>query len=167
MIIMIVCVCVATLAFVGLVIAVILSLRSAVRRLDHVQAVTSELQRESTQLIGELRTVLGSADMTVQSVRQQLSHTEKLFKSAGELGAALEQTANTVQRVSAALSESAVHQVEQAGRKYRRQIGEALEWVEMGYTAWQWVQSKRQSAANNVESTGRDEGHDKDERRES
>ncbi|GGG15791.1 DUF948 domain-containing protein [Paenibacillus abyssi] len=164
--VLIACVCVATIAFVILVIAIVLSLHSALRKLDQMVSGVDKLQQQTSGLVDELRALITSAEQTVQSVQGQLVYTTSLCKSAGEFGDTVLQTAAALGKISSTLTESAVQHVENAAGRSKRMIGEALDLAEIGMTVWQWWQSKRHEAVRAPVSCERDEGHDKHERRE-
>ncbi|MGO4374385.1 DUF948 domain-containing protein [Paenibacillus sp. 2TAB19] len=171
---------VAAGAFVILVAGLLVGMRILLGRLAQVQQSAEAMQREVARLGEELRGLVPPAEETIRTANRQLTNVNRLFEAAGEVGGAIKHTTSAVQSVTAVLADSAARHAERAATK--RQVGEAFEWAELGIAAWQLWQSKRSTAASASadeaghhahvtaafsESTGRDEGHAKNERSES
>ncbi|BBH19099.1 hypothetical protein Back11_04440 [Paenibacillus baekrokdamisoli] len=146
-------------AFVTLVVGVLLWLRSADRKLAQLvqSAQTMELHARAAAIqVGDL---VQSTEATMQTVQSQLEGVTKLMEATKRIGSAAEQASSTVSRLANAWSETAEQHISKAGGKYKHQIANALDWAEIGCTAWQFWQTKRKENASPVCSK-HDEGHD-------
>ncbi|MBD2867524.1 DUF948 domain-containing protein [Paenibacillus arenilitoris] len=163
---------VAAGAFVLLAIGMLIALRSALGRLARAQASAEAMQRDVHKLAQELSGLAAPAEATIREAHKHLQSAGRLFEAAGQVGAAIAHTTSAVERVSSVLSESAERHANRAATK--RQVEEALEWAELGMAAWQLWQTSRKAAApagtvhdpkpeRKPESSGRDEGHAKNE----
>jgi uncharacterized protein YoxC len=132
-------------AFVVLVAGILLVLRSALNRLGQVQAAADKVQQDLHKLSLELSGLVQPAEETIKAAHRQLESASKLFEAAGQVGGAIAHTTSAVERVTSVLSESA----EQHAKRYetKRQVGDALEWAELGMAAWQLWQTSRKAAA--------------------
>ncbi|CAM4240739.1 uncharacterized protein YoxC [Paenibacillus endophyticus] len=130
-------------AFVILVAGILLALRSALRRLDHVQTEAAAMRLDVHKLSTELCRLVEPAEETIRSANRQLQAASKLFESAGQVGGAIANTTSAAEHITSLLSESA----ERHAKRYqtKRQVGDALEWAELGMTAWQLWQTSRKS----------------------
>ena len=132
-------------AFVVLVAGILLALRSALSRLGQLQAAAESMRQDLNKLSLELSGLVQPAEETIRVMHRQLQSASKLFEAAGQVGGAIAHTTSAAQRITSVLSESA----EQHAKRYetKRQVGEALEWAELGMTAWQLWQTNRKAAA--------------------
>lgn len=132
-------------AFVVLVSGILLALRSALIRLGQVQAAAESMRQDLNKLSLELGGLVQPAEETIRVMHRQLQAASKLFEAAGQVGGAIANTTSAAQRITSVLSESA----EQHAKRYetKRQVGEALEWAELGMTAWQLWQTSRKAAS--------------------
>ncbi|WP_138753233.1 DUF948 domain-containing protein [Paenibacillus sinopodophylli] len=128
-------------AFVFLVAGILLALRTALHRLGQVQIEAEAMRLDLHKLSTELSRLIQPAEETIRSANRQLLAASKLFESAGHIGGAIANTTSAAERITSLLSES----VEQHANhhKTKRQVGEALEWAELGMTAWQLWQTNR------------------------
>ncbi|KRE49672.1 DUF948 domain-containing protein [Paenibacillus sp. Soil522] len=133
-------------AFVVLVVGILLSLRSALIRLGQVQTAAESMRQDLNKLSLELGGLVQPAEETIRVMHRQLQAASKLFEAAGQVGGAIANTTSAAQRITSVLSESA----EKHAKRYdtKRQVGEALEWAELGMTAWQLWQTSRKAAAS-------------------
>lgn len=136
---------VAAGAFVVLVIAVIIAIRSALIRLGRMQNLAEAIQQDLHKLSLEMSGILQPAEETVRTVNHQLQSVSWLFKAARQVGDTLEQTTSAIENAAAVLSQAARRHAERASEE--RQVDEAMQWAELGMTAWQLWQSRRGSAA--------------------
>lgn len=132
-------------AFVVLVVGILLSLRSALNRLGQMQAAANSMQQDLHKLSLELEGLVQPAGETIRTMHRQLQAASKLFEAAGQVGGTIAHTTSAAERITSILSESAEHHSKRYETK--RQVGEALEWAELGMTAWQLWQTSRKAAA--------------------
>lgn len=132
-------------AFVVLVTGILLVLRAALNRLGQVQAAAEAMQKDLHKLSLELSGLVQPAEDTIMAAHRQLESASKLFEAAGQIGGAIAHTTSAVERVTSVLSESAEHHAKRYETK--RQVGDALEWAELGMAAWQLWQTSRKTAA--------------------
>jgi len=137
----------ASLAFVVLTVFAIMSLRSASRKLGRLEERSVRVEQEAIALLQELRQLSKQASESTASLNRQLHRTERLFDGTEQLEDAIRQTADAALRVSATIHRTAVRHVERTASVHKERIGEALDWAELGWTAWQWWQAKRAEAA--------------------
>ncbi len=74
-------------------------------------------------------------------------------------GSQLNKCLALISRLSDALAQTADRHIAKAGGKYKHQIADALDWAEVGYTAWHDWQTKRKENSPSVCSE-HDVGHD-------
>ncbi|OMF21331.1 hypothetical protein BK133_28545 [Paenibacillus sp. FSL H8-0548] len=133
-------------AFVILVAGILLVLRSALFKLARVQVMAETMQEDLHKLSLELGGLIKPAEETIIAAHRQLQAASKLFEAAGQVGGAIAHTTSAAERISSLLSESAEQHAKRPETK--RQVGEALEWAELGMTAWQlWQTSRKGSVA--------------------
>ncbi len=137
----------ASLAFVVLTVFAIVTLRSASQKVARLEERSLRVEQEAVALLVELRKLSERAAETTVKLNRQLSRTDRLFEAAEQLEDAVRQTADAAQRVSGTIHRTAVQHVERTAAAHKERIGEALDWAELGWTAWQWWQSKRAAAA--------------------
>lgn len=128
-------------AFVILAAGILVALRSALSRLGQVQAEAEAMRQDLHKLSQEISGLIQPAEETIREAHRQLQAASKLFEAAGQVGGAIAHTTSAAERITSVLSESA----EQHAKRYRtkRQVGEALEWAELGMAAWQLWQTSR------------------------
>lgn len=156
-------------AFVVLTAGILIAIRFMLTRLARLQASAEAVQRDMHRLSAELSGVLQPAEETIRTVHRQLQSLDGLFTAARQVGGTLEQTTAAMERVTAVLSLSAARHAERISEE--RQANEAMQWAELGMTAWQlWQNSRKQAASRKTdnssfhsESRGCDEGHSKNE----
>lgn len=131
-------------AFVILVGGILIALRSALSRVKQVQAEAEVMRQDLSKLSAEIGGLVQPTEEAIRAVHRQLQAMSKLFEAAGQVGGAIAHTTSTVERVTSILSESA----EQHAKRHetKRQVGEALEWAELGMAAWQLWQTSRKAA---------------------
>lgn len=160
-------------AFVVMVVGILLAIRSALSRLAKVQASADVIQQDLHKLSLELSGLVQPAEETIRAAYRQLQAANSLFEAAGQVGGAIAHTTSAVERVTSVLSESA--ELHAKRHETKRQVGEALEWAELGMAAWQLWQTNRKAAApaddahkpvfaSESKSRSRDEEHAKNER---
>ncbi|OBZ12992.1 DUF948 domain-containing protein [Bacillus sp. FJAT-26390] len=132
-------------AFVVLAAGILLALRAALNKLGQVQAAADKVQQDLQKLSLELSGLIQPAEETIRAAHKQLESASKLFEAAGQVGGAIAHTTSAAERISSVLSESAEHHAKRYETK--RQVGEALEWAELGMAAWQLWQTSRKAAA--------------------
>lgn len=137
----------ASLAFVVLTVFAIVAMRSASRKVERLEERSMRIEQEAVALLVDLRKLSERAAETTVKLNKQLSRTDRLFEAAEQLEDAVRQTADAAQRVSGTIHRTAVQHVERTAIAHKERIGEALDWAELGWTAWQWWQAKRAAAA--------------------
>ncbi|WP_143088414.1 DUF948 domain-containing protein [Paenibacillus algorifonticola] len=135
------CAIAATLAFIGLVVGLLLGLRKGLIQLESLQTSADELRGQLQHTAAETVALMEPAKQSLLLVHQQLQNVQSLFTAAGQIGETIEQTTETVSRVSSMLSESAAQHMAKA--ETRNKAKEAMEWAELGMLAWQLWQTKR------------------------
>lgn len=143
----------AATAFVVWVAGTLIAIRALLAKITRLQASAAAVQEDVHRLSGELSQILLPTEQTVRSVQQSVESTEKLFKAAGQIGNTIEATTSAVERVAVTLSSSAAGHADRIAK--RRELDSAVQWAELGLTAWQLWQSGRKSA-----SADRSESHE-------
>lgn len=133
-------------AFVILVAGILLALRSAIVKLSHVQASADVMQRDLQKLASEISGLIQPTEEAVRAAHCQLEALSKLFQAAGQVGGAIAHTTSAVEQVTSVLSESA--ELHAKRHETKRQVGEALEWAELGMAAWQLWQTNRKATTS-------------------
>lgn len=155
----------ASAAFIALAAGSLIFLRAMLHRISRMQAAAETMERELQALAADVRGAVVPAGQTFAAVKQQVERTAKLFEAVERFGDSANQVAGAVHRVSSVLADSAARHAERAAGQYREAIGNAMDWAELGLTAWQLLQSQRESAGMRSRvSQRRGEGHDKNER---
>jgi uncharacterized protein YoxC len=134
-------------AFVVLVSAILLMLQQVGKKISRLAAAAESVQEEVLALIGELRNLSRSTADTVAGMQRQLKRADRLLGAADELGDTASNAAAAARRITEAVEQTAMRFVAQAEERYKPQINEALDWTELGLTAWRWWQSKRHPAS--------------------
>ncbi|MOA11103.1 hypothetical protein D3C78_1310240 [compost metagenome] len=132
-------------AFVILTAGILYALRSALGKLAQLQASAAAAQDDLHKLTTELSGLVKPAEDTIRAAHRQLQSAESLFTAAGQIGGAIAHTTSAIEQVTSVLSDAAEKHAKRASTK--RQAGEAMEWAELGMTAWQLWQSSRREAA--------------------
>ncbi|MUT66895.1 hypothetical protein [Paenibacillus sp. NEAU-GSW1] len=144
---------ITTAVFVGLAIGLLLGMRSALKRLSALQAAAELALADAQAASLKLGALAEPAEQTLRTAQHQLQSAGKLFAAAGQIGDAVEHTTSAVSKVSSVLANSAVQHAERASKQ--RQIGEALEWAELGMAAWQlWQTNRKRHSAPYSEEQG-------------
>ncbi|MDQ6421825.1 hypothetical protein RB620_20565 [Paenibacillus sp. LHD-117] len=133
----------AAAAFVVWVAGTLLAARMLLARLARIQAAAESVRADVHRLSGELSQVLLPTEQTVRSVLQSVESAERLFQAAGQVGGTIESATSAVERVATTLSRSAISHAERIAHK--REVDQAVQWAELGLTAWQLWQSGRNS----------------------
>ncbi|MHA6483617.1 DUF948 domain-containing protein [Paenibacillus sp. strain BS8-2] len=131
----------AAAAFVVWVGGTLLAIRALLARLAKVQASAAAVQEDMHRLSGEVSQILLPTEQTVRSVQQSVESTEKLFQAARQVGGTIEATTSAVERVATSLSRSAAGHADRLAK--RSEVDTAVQWAELGLTAWQLWQSGR------------------------
>ncbi|MFF2090439.1 DUF948 domain-containing protein [Paenibacillus sp. NPDC058174] len=132
---------IAAAAFVILAGGLLLGIKAALDRLKAVQASAETMMAQMQVTAARLTALADPAEKTILTAQQQLQSVNRLFEAAGQIGESIEHTTSAVNRVSTALSQSAIRHAERAAEQ--RQLGEAFEWAELGMAAWQLWQTNR------------------------
>ncbi|WP_139992419.1 DUF948 domain-containing protein [Paenibacillus paridis] len=132
-------------AFVILVGGILFILRAALRKLGQMQAMAEAMQSDLHKLTAEIGGLVQPTEETIREAHRQLQAASKLFEAVGQVGGAIAHTTSAAERITSVLSESAEEHAKR--HETKRQVGEALEWAELGMAAWQLWQTSRKSAA--------------------
>ncbi|MBB3109835.1 uncharacterized protein YoxC [Paenibacillus phyllosphaerae] len=130
-------------AFIALVVGVLLWLRAADRKLAMLTESAKAMQQSASEMAEKISGLAEPAAETVRIVQRQVDGASRLFDAARRMGESADQASTAVQKLTRVFTSQAQAQVERGGGKYKLQIKEALDWAEVGYAAWQFVQSKR------------------------
>lgn len=144
----------ATLAFIVLVAGVLLALRKLLQRFAQLQKSAEAVQADMHRLSAELGEVLKPAGQTVKSLQQGVDAAQDLFHAVRDIGGTIRGTTSAVERTAAVLSDSAVRHAERLART--RQADQAVQWAELGLTAWQLWQSSRPRNPSNDKAASRE-----------
>nr|WP_232242937.1 DUF948 domain-containing protein [Paenibacillus sp. GSMTC-2017] len=128
-------------AFILLVAGVLFAIRSLLIRLSRVQSSAEAIQADMHLLSTEIESVLQTTHEAVRALQRGLESTEGLVQAVRQVGGTIQHTTSAVERVTSTLSASAVKHVE--GIAEKRHIAEAVQWAELGLTAWQLWQARR------------------------
>ena len=150
---------VCTAAFVMLIIAILLWLRAADRKLERLVHTAERAELQAQTAAAQVSDFVQTAAAMMQTVQGQLEGVSKLMDATKRMGQSAEQVSGTVSRLSDALAQTADRHIAKAGGKYKHQIADALDWAEVGYTAWHYWQTKRKENSPSVCSK-HDVGHD-------
>jgi uncharacterized protein YoxC len=174
---------VAAGTFVVLALGILIALRAALAKLEKITQATVSMQRElnrqASELAGlvqeelsvrssELGSLMQQSEETMRAVQHQLKSATALFEAAGQVGGAIRHTTSAAEHAAAILSSAASRHASRA--ETSRRAGEALDWAELGMTAWQMWQANRKASAkassddpaaarSATEADCRDEGH--------
>jgi len=146
-------------AFVMLVLGVLLWLRSVDRKLVQLVSAAEAMERHAGATAAQTCELMEAASETVKSVQRQLDGASGMLKSLRRIGETADQTTKTISALSGALSETTERYVAKSGGKYQRHLNEALDWAEVGYTAWQFWQTKRKENRDSSACPGYVKGH--------
>lgn len=144
---------VAAGAFVIWVAGTLLAIRVLLARIMNVQASAEAVQADVHRLSGELSSVLLPTEQAVRSVQQSVESVEGLFRAVSQVGGAIERSTLAVERVTGTLSRSAISHAERIAKQ--RELDTAVQWAELGLTAWQLWQSGRKPASSEEVSSER------------
>ncbi|MDF2836967.1 MAG: hypothetical protein K0Q63_2607 [Paenibacillus sp.] len=134
---------IAAAAFVVWVAGTLIAIRALLARITRLQASAAAVQEDVHRLSGELSQILLPTELAVRSVQQNMESTEKLFQAARQVGGTIEATTSAVERVATSLSRSAAGHADRIAK--RRELDAAVQWAELGLTAWQLWQTGRKS----------------------
>lgn len=135
----------AAMSFVVLVAGILYAIRIGLKRLERMQASAEALQEELQQLSAQASSLLVPAEETIKTLKEGVQSAEGLFKAVKGAGHTIHQSTSALERVTSTLSDSAVRHAEQLAGK--RQLDEAVQWAELGLTAWHLWQWGRKSEA--------------------
>ncbi|MWC28879.1 DUF948 domain-containing protein [Paenibacillus sp. MMS18-CY102] len=156
------CAVAATVVFIVLAIGLLIGLRAVVYRLALMQQSTEKLERDMRTLMLKLQGTTDRMDDTLGLVSAQLRAMSGLFQAASLMGESVENASAAMNAMTAALSNKARQQAERIENKRLKGLDEALDWAEVGMTAWQLWQSVRDKVANKPACSGEGDGYDKD-----
>lgn len=140
---------VAAGAFVVLAAGLLIGLRVLLKRLEQAQVSVQAVQADLHKLTAEISAVMQPLEDSVRSVHRGLEAAEGLVQAVRQVGGTVERTTSAVERVTTALSSSAVKHAERISRG--KQLDEAAQWAELGLTAWQLWQSRRSGKQSETE----------------
>jgi len=131
----------AAAVFVVLVVGLLIGLRVFLRRLEQTQASIDAVKADIHKLTDETSAVLKPLEDTIRGIQRGVDAAEGLVQAVRHVGGTVVRTTSAVERVTTALSSSAVQHAERIARS--KQLDEAAQWAELGLTAWQLWQSRR------------------------
>ncbi|GGD54220.1 DUF948 domain-containing protein [Paenibacillus nasutitermitis] len=135
-------------AFVMLVLGVLLWLRSVDRKLVQLIKAAEAMERHAGAAAAQTCELMEAASKTLKTVQRQLDDASGMLKSVQRIGETVDHTTRAISALSGVLSETTERYVAKSGGKYQRHLSEALDWAEVGYTAWQFWQTKRKENRN-------------------
>ncbi|OUS77616.1 hypothetical protein B1748_07425 [Paenibacillus sp. MY03] len=138
---------VAVAAFVIWVAGTLLAVRALLGRMARVQASAEAVQEDMHRLSGEMSQVLLPTEQTMRSLQQSAESAERLFQAVGQVGGTIEHATSAVERVTGTLSQSAICHAERIAKQ--RELDAAVQWAELGLTAWQLWQTGRKPPSGN------------------
>ncbi|GFN30200.1 DUF948 domain-containing protein [Paenibacillus xylaniclasticus] len=155
------CIVAVTVIFAALTAGLLIGLRTIVSRVVLIQLSSERLEQDVRALLIKLQKTSERADETLELISAQLRAVSGLFQAASLLGESVENASAAVNSMTAALSNKARQQAERIENKKLRGLDEALDWAEVGMTAWQLWQSVRDKIAKKSACSGEDDGYDK------
>jgi len=156
----VVCEVAATIVFVILTIGLLIGLRVLIIRLRQIQQAGERLEQEMLLLMRKLQGTTERAEVALDLVSNQLKAVNGLFQAASVLGESVENASAAVNAMTAAMANKARQQAERIENKRMKGLDEALDWAEVGMTAWQLWQSIRDKVVKKPACSGEDDGHD-------
>ncbi|MBD3919594.1 DUF948 domain-containing protein [Paenibacillus sp. PR3] len=149
----------ATVVFVILTIGLLIGLRVLIIRLRQMQQAGERLEQEMHLLMRKLQGTTERAEIALDLVSTQLKAVNGLFQAASVLGESVENASAAVNAMTAAMANKARQQAERIENKRMKGLDEALDWAEVGMTAWQLWQSVRDKVVKKPACSGEDDGH--------
>jgi uncharacterized protein YoxC len=150
----------ATVVFIILTIGLLIGLRIIVIRLRQMQQAAERLEQDMHALMRRLQGTTERAEITLDLVSSQLKAVSGVFQAASMLGESVENASAAVNAMTAAMANKARQQAERIESKRIKGLDEALDWAEVGMTAWQLWQSVRDKVVKKPACSGEDDGHD-------
>lgn len=132
---------VATAIFAVLTIGILMALCALVTRLHALQQSVLEAQAEITRLSEETRAVLIPAEEAVRNLQEGLGAAKGWFRAMEDAGSMVAKTTTAAEKAAHVLSQSAVRHAERLSQS--REAEQAVQWAELGLTAWQLWRSGR------------------------
>ncbi|WP_127532528.1 DUF948 domain-containing protein [Paenibacillus kobensis] len=154
------CLIAATVIFAVLTAGLLIGLKNIVSRIVLMQQSSQRLELDVRTLMVKLQGTTERADKTLALVSDQLKAVSGLFQAASLFGESVENASAAVNSMTAALSNKARQQAERIENKKLRGLDEALDWAEVGMTAWQLWQSVRDKIAKKPACSGEGDGYD-------
>lgn|GEM_PF-647837 len=150
----------ATIVFAVLTVGLLIGLKKIISRIALIQQSSERLEQDVRALMKKLQGTSERADETLELVSNQLQSVSGLFQAASLFGESVENASAAVNSMTAALSNKARQQAERIENKKLRGLDEALDWAEVGMTAWQLWQSVRDKVAKKPACSGEGDGYD-------
>jgi uncharacterized protein YoxC len=154
------CEVVATVVFIILTIGLLIGLRIIIMRLRQMQLSAERLEQDMHDLMRTLQGTAERAEVALDLVSAQLKAISGLFQAASVLGESVENASVAVNAMTAAMANKARQQAERIENKRIKGLDEALDWAEVGMTAWQLWQSVRDKVVKKPACSGGGDGHD-------
>ncbi|MHA7962615.1 hypothetical protein ACX93W_00620 [Paenibacillus sp. CAU 1782] len=164
---------VATAIFAVLTIGILMAMRALVIRLQALQQSALEAKAEITRLSEETRAVLIPAEEAMRNLQEGLEAAKGWFRAIEDAGSMVAKTTSAAEKAANVLSQSAIRHAERLSQS--REAEQAVQWAELGLTAWQLWRSGRNpsgsaesdhSSRTSHASTMQAKGNAKNERRQ-
>jgi uncharacterized protein YoxC len=134
-------VAIIAVAFVGLTAYVIISLRSINESVQTVSRTLEKAQLHVDEVTRETVILMRSTTQITEDLHNKLKHVDALFESVGEVGDAVNQVTASMKQVSATVTKSITHGVENGVHKQQKRIDEVIHWTNVAINLWQKFQS--------------------------
>jgi uncharacterized protein YoxC len=132
---------IATAVFAMLAIGILIALHALVLRLNALQKSALEAQAEITRLSQQARAVMIPAEEAARSLQEGLEAAKCWFRAMEDAGSIVAKTTTAAEKAAHVLSQSAVRHAERLSQT--REAEQAVQWAELGLTAWQLWRSGR------------------------
>ncbi|MEX2415746.1 MAG: DUF948 domain-containing protein [Paenibacillaceae bacterium] len=134
-------VAVIAVAFVALTIYLIIALRSVNDSVQQVSKTLEKVQLQVDEVTRETVIMMRTTNQITGDLHKKLKQVDALFESVGEVGEAVNQVTSSMKQVSATVTNSITHGVQQGVHKRQKRIDEVVQWTNVAINLWQKFQS--------------------------
>lgn len=128
-------------AFVALTIYLIITLRSVNDSVQHVSKTLEKVQLQVDEVTRETVIMMRTTNQITEDLHKKLKQVDALFESVGDVGEAVNQVTSSVKQVSATVTKSITHGVQNGVNKQQKRIDEVIQWTNVAANLWQKYQA--------------------------
>ncbi len=128
-------------AFVALTIYLIIALRSINDSVQQVSRTLEKVQLQVDEVTRETVILMKSTNQITQDLHKKIKQVDSLFESVSEVGEAVNQVTSSMKQVSATVTKSITHGVQNGVHKQQKRIDEVMHWTNVAINLWQKFQT--------------------------